>query len=632
MINNTTTRYQKKRYQNKRYQNKKKGGALLVEDHQVSESLYKSTEPSENKNKKIIDLISALNIDNIPLIKDFYTNKALSCIKINNDSEYYKERDEINNILSHSKSGIDNNFFFKQKGGEYKGDIFPELTDIKEPQNIFTDKQYIDIQEFNKFITSDNISKFNLNDIEEILKKFKDDNIKMDPTIYSNDNDKQKMYKKIFELPHLKKMLAQKVQEFEYNFILKEIPFYKINGNYKDIDKYETVTNSTQATEIINTYDNSSIPYIKEISVIRENNTNDTNTILTLYKKLPEQLEIFNDENQIKGKFKLHIQCIEYNKKIILGYQYEQLKYWRLNNDEIDKYLEKQYKYINDLTWEKKTILKDYTRNGSFDLVIAYMKDKENFKQNYIESKKTYYKDIKENFTNDQIFLHKLSNGFSNYIIPILEKRSPSVDIDKIFTKNFYDDADDIYISITDDEWKSILENYIKDLNEIILGAPPTTCDFYGYRGSANDYINRQHKIMNDEIIQYDFASTRFSSVSFSFNSATHYYNLGEDETAKTLYKVYIKEGCKLLFVTPLSGNEIKNELELITPLYQIFGILDKEPYESYNCINNNHNLFFDSDKNKYRTKTIILYPAQVNWGIMESFNNPENQRYMLYI
>ena len=628
MINNTTTRYQKKRYQNK-----KKGGTLLVAKP-LSISSYISTEPS--KITYNIDLIATLNSNTIPPKKDFYTNKALSCIKINNNSKYYQERVEINEKLSYSKSGIDNNFFFKQKGGEYLGHNFPELQDIKEPQNIFTEEQYRDIKKFNEFITSTNISKFNLNDIEEILNIFKDDRIRMDPNIYSNDNDKQKMYKKIFELPDLKRMLAQKVQEFEYNFILKEIPFYKINGNYKDINNYETVADSTEAREIIKTYDNSSIPYIKEISVIRENNINDNNTILTLYKKLPEQLEIFHDTNQIKGKFKLHIKCIEYNKKIILGYQYEQLKYWRLNNDEIDKYLEKQYNYINNLNWEKKTILKDYTRNGSFDLVIAYMKDKENFKKNYIESKKTYYKDMSKDFTDEQIFLHKLSNGFSNYIIPILEKRrSPLVtqdDIDIIFTKNFYDAADDIYILITDDEWKKILENYIKDLNEIILGAPPTTCDFYGYRGSANDYINRQHTIFNDEIIQYDFASTRFSSVSFSFNSATHYYNLGEDETAKTLYKVYIKEGCKLLFVTPLSGNEIKNELELITPLYQIFGILDKEPYESYNCINNNHNLFFDSDKNKYRTKTIILYPAQVNWGIMESFNNPKNQQYMLYI
>ena len=627
MINNTTTRYQKKRYQNK-----KKGGTLLVQEP-LSVPLYKSTEPSENK--EIIDLITALNFDNtIPPKNDFYTNKALSCIKITNKSDYYSERGKINNILSYSKSGINNNFFFKQKGGEYKGDFFPELTHINEPQNIFTEDQYIDIQEFNKFINSDNISKFNLNDIEEILVLFKDDHITMNPNQYPGNKDKQKMYKKIFDLPHLKNMLAQKVQEFEYNFILKEIPFYKINGNYIDIDKYETVADSTQAIEIINTYDKSSIPYIKKISVIRENNTSDTN-ILTLYKKLPEQLEIFHDGNQIKGKFKLHIKCIEYNKKIILGYQYEQLKYWSLNNKKIDDYLEDQYNYINDLNWEEKTILKDYTRNGSFDLVIAYMKDKENFKQNYIESKKTYYKDIPNDFTDDQIFLHKLSNGFSNYIIPILKQRSPLVtqeDIDKIFTKNFYDAADEIYLLITDDEWKIILKNYIKDLNEIILGAPPTTCDFYGYRGSANDYINRQQTIINDEIIQYDFASTRFSSVSFSFNSATHYYNLGEDETAKTLYKVYIKKGCKLLFVTPLSGNEIKNELELITPLYQIFGILDKEPYESYNCINNNHNLFFDSDKNKYRTKTIILYPAQVNWGIMESFNNPENQRYMLYI
>ena len=487
--------------------------------------------------------------------------------------------------------------------------------------------------------------------------------------------------------PNLLYFLTNNNEKLEYAFSLPHIPYYNIDGNPMYIDNKLPYTEDKP--DIVNLLNKSCATYIKEIIKLKlkfKIEEINEEAIFNQYITMSEKLTSMINASNIEGKFEITLQCKKYNKDIINGYQYQQLKKWSENSHMIDKYLKDQYKYINNLSTKDKTLIKDYTRNASFDLFQTYDafrvdKNFDNFKDKYIDNKIKWYNihgilskeefytkyydtykqnyeanmldreeytllhypdtitdDIYKGYINDYmqklkkfenfnaqtdheeeykkyVFKYNLSNGFWYYILElIIKSRYMHLSKDRIFnifTKNYYDIADNFYDDITNEEWEEILEQYKKDLNDCIIGAPKTPCDFYGYRGSQDDYIHDYGKTHDtpDTLTIRQLISLRFSSVSFSFNSATHYYKLGTNEDTKTLYKVLIREGCNLLFATPLSGSTIKHELELITPLNQVFTSFPCFPRKpAYNNINNKSKIFL-YDRDIYNTNFVVLEP-----------------------
>ena len=307
--------------------------------------------------------------------------------------------------------------------------------------------------------------------------------------------------------------------------------------------------------------------------------------------------------------FQKKIVYYDYNKDLILSYQKEQLELYQSNKEAIYEYILSQITYIHNLPEHYKRVLKDYTRLKSFSLYQEYCKDTTSDKSVFF----TNYKQLFTEESHDDIIINKMSNAFADYILDILRSRGQHVDANverSILDKGYYDNANEIYKTITVEEWKVILNKYLEDLTKIILEAPPVTCEFICYRGVADDYV-KPNSAMSDIVV---FNSSRSSSVSFNYEASKKYYDKGPDEKKRTLYKVLIKPGCKLLFVSPLAGTDIKTEMELILPPNHSFLSLGTDAWrvlKTANNINNTNNICIN-ERDIIRSKNLqLLTPEQ---------------------
>jgi hypothetical protein len=327
----------------------------------------------------------------------------------------------------------------------------------------------------------------------------------------------------------------------------------------------------------------------------------------------------YDIDNAYTGKLRLQdhlhifqkkIVYYDYNKDLILNYQKEQLELYQYNKEAIYEYILSQITYIHKLSEHYKRVLKDYTRLKSFSLYQEYCKDTTSDKSVFF----TNYKQLFTDESPDDIIINKMSNAFADYILDILRIRGQYVDDiveSSILDKGYYDNANEIYKTITVEEWKVILNQYLEDLTKIILEAPAVTCEFICYRGVADDYVKPTSVTGDYKVV---FNSSRSSSVSFNYEASKKYYDKGPDEKKRTLYKVLIKPGCKLLFVSPLAGTDIKTEMELILPPNHSFLSLGTDTWrvlKTANNINNTNNICINK-KDIIRSKNLqLLTPEQ---------------------
>lgn len=300
----------------------------------------------------------------------------------------------------------------------------------------------------------------------------------------------------------------------------------------------------------------------------------------------------------------------DYNEDIILDYQKEQLQLYEINRKEINSFIFEQLIYINSLPPEKKRVLIDYTRLKSFTLYQEYCKDETPDKLEFLNN----FKRIFSSEGDDAIILN-MGNAFADYIIKMYEvmRKVSFSDKDTFLKKSYKDNADEIYKSITREEWIYILDYYIIDLNLLILGAPAVTHEFICFRGVSFDYIKPAAVDLNKQIV---FSSKRSSSVSFNYKAAKKYYDMGIEPDKKTIYKVLIKKGCKLLFITPLAGKEIVNEMELILPSNHSFMSVGQNKWQvlkTYNNINNLNNICIDINDGIRSKNLILLTPEETS-------------------
>jgi hypothetical protein len=299
--------------------------------------------------------------------------------------------------------------------------------------------------------------------------------------------------------------------------------------------------------------------------------------------------------------FTQNITYYDYNADIILGFQKDQFDINTAYSREMKAYIDAQYEYIRGLPVKDTRVLKDYTRLKSFTLYQEYCKDKTNFFTNFKSICLQNAETVPEYFTK------KMSNSFASYIIEELGLEPYRAR--EILNKGYEENADSIYATISKDQWTRILDNYIKDLNRIILNAPAVTIPFVCYRGSTFDYITPNETEVGRKA---KFNSTRSSSISFNYKASKEYYNKGTDPN-RILYKILVSEGCKLLFVSPLAGNHIIHEMELIVPSIHSFisgGTDAWKVLDTSNNINNKNNICMD-ENDKIKSKKLILLPPE---------------------
>ncbi len=148
------------------------------------------------------------------------------------------------------------------------------------------------------------------------------------------------------------------------------------------------------------------------------------------------------------------------------------------------------------------------------------------------------------------------------------------------------------------------------NVNKIILGAPATTNNLFCFRGSSSDYVV-QNTTYTDEtgVINVFLTNSRPSSISFNFNAALDFYKMGQNPDNRTMYRVLVTPGCKLLFVAPLSHANTKYEMEFLIPLHHVFTSYNLfTRVKAYNSFNNHINICLHQN-DKLNSKDIVLLP-----------------------
>ena len=291
----------------------------------------------------------------------------------------------------------------------------------------------------------------------------------------------------------------------------------------------------------------------------------------------------------------------DYNKKIIMGYELMQHTYH--NEIQFQQFIDKQQDYIYNLNNKAKNIIKDYIYPSSYNIINEYFKKNKNLD-------KSFY-----NIIDQELKTYALGNAFCDFILQEIPDLLNSVRAS--YTEDLYKNLGieyedkNLYLSIPLDNWKNILNNYIIELQEIINKAPEVTEKFVTYRGVSA--INKQ--IAENDSLQGTISEVvpisktdRFISVSLNYEASNSFYNHANPDDSR-LYRIIINKGCKLLFITPLAPNNLKNEMELLLPINSLLYSPDNfKPNKAYNSFDNKNNIcLFEEDA--INSVDLILVP-----------------------
>jgi len=298
--------------------------------------------------------------------------------------------------------------------------------------------------------------------------------------------------------------------------------------------------------------------------------------------KLPVEIRTFTRSNTY----------YEYNKNIIMAYELPQFQY-NINNY-INDFVEMQQQYLNSLSDKDKNIVKDYIHPNANKLLQAFINNgySPGFIDNYMINNGV------------PMLNHEMGNAFCDYIEEYITINDIMIDINELKSKQYLHDAHEIYNTISEEIWSRILLRYLQDLNNIILNAPPVEDTMITYRGSSTDYINIQTQTATGIDV---FISNRISSFTFNYDEAKKFYNKGTNNSDKTLYRVAITPGSRVLFISSFAPDILKDELEILTPINQHFHASENwDRTESWNSFKNKNNIcLFDEDK--INSKDLVL-------------------------
>jgi hypothetical protein len=218
-------------------------------------------------------------------------------------------------------------------------------------------------------------------------------------------------------------------------------------------------------------------------------------------------------DNDMENKLDKRYIYRDYNKDIVLAYEKNFAE--DRNITAIQNFIAKQKTYLEGLSIREKKIIQDYTKPESFDYYKYYKNISDS--DRYIPGWRT------NNFFGDSFYhqIHELKDirGFNAELQPhqIAIMNSP----------NRLQANDQTEIVLNDNQWQMVLEKFMKDLNEIILKAPPVEEEIYCYRGVSAQYITggplQEQNLL--ELIQgipkvRSFVSNRLGSFSVDFNTS----------------------------------------------------------------------------------------------------------------
>jgi len=303
----------------------------------------------------------------------------------------------------------------------------------------------------------------------------------------------------------------------------------------------------------------------------------------------------------------------KYNYDIITSYELANISVSGKEHEEIEdenfknmnEYIKKQEEYIRQLSDVDKNIIKDYTNPRPFDLLKEFMANpSDGFIRRY---------QINNHYDDD--ICTEFGNAFCDIIFEVFKITDQDIK-DRISNKEFAETADDFYKDIKEEDWRIIFQIYLNRLNEIILGAPRVEKEFICFRGSSSDYITNNSLFQmqsNDSETGMDIylSYVRPTSISISYNAAKKFYDRGSDEQQRTLYRVIVTPMCKILFVSPLTYGDLKEELEFLVPLNHIFA--SKDLFKKDIIYNNRHSRYniCSNPYNGVLTKDLMLFPCK---------------------
>jgi len=247
--------------------------------------------------------------------------------------------------------------------------------------------------------------------------------------------------------------------------------------------------------------------------------------------------------------------CYEYNKDIATAY--EANFFTDRNKFSITNFINKQRIYLDSLNQRAKRIIQDYTNENSFNYYCEYLTEKAGR-----APKIDNWRDIKT--FGDAFYIQiyelypgKIDGSLNSWLMG-----------DRIDGTSFSS------INLDINEWNSVLDKFMEDLNQIIINAPPVEYEIYCYRGVTSHYITGG--IGADFISQFDnsrimrpFNSNRLSSFSLDFNVSKRFYETGLATSSRSVYRITILPQCRVLYVSPLSL--FNDEVEIIAPSNSIF-------------------------------------------------------------
>jgi len=259
-------------------------------------------------------------------------------------------------------------------------------------------------------------------------------------------------------------------------------------------------------------------------------------------------------------KFTKKYDCYEYNEGIVTAFESPFMS----SRYQIQLFIDDQNKYLSSLTVAQRRLIRDYTKISSFD----------------------FYKFVKSGATDDEIkdYPKFFSDSFYKQISEVTEHHLSAYTYNEWLANDRMareDEPNSLYDNITVNEWKAILEKFIKDLSDIINNAPPVLHPIHCFRGSTSHYIITSGKLEQRNYINMIpanidtpeiFISDRISSYTFSFDVA----NIFRKDPITTrytdtsmIYRACIMPLCRVLLVAPISA--LPEEFEFISAPGSIF-------------------------------------------------------------
>ena len=315
-------------------------------------------------------------------------------------------------------------------------------------------------------------------------------------------------------------------------------------------------------------------------------------------------------DNNVENKHSKQYMYHDYNKEIVLAY--EKNFFESRNINAITRFIYKQKTYLEGLTIREKKIIQDYTKPESFDYYKYY--------KNIVDSDRYIPGWRTNNFFGDS-FYHQIYELINEGRLPLPPVTLSQRQIDIMKSPNRLPANDQTEIVLNDNQWQMVLEKFMKDLNEIILKAPPVEEEIYCYRGVSAQYITggplQEQNLL--ELIQgipkvRSFVSNRLGSFSVDFNTSKKFYDDLRGtiyENSRCLYRTTIMPGCRILYVAPLSL--VPHEVEFISPinskfLYNIDQTTNNEtlPTLSNNNIKRRYGIC-SKENERFRSLDIVL-------------------------